>query len=508
METNCGDRMSLIANRPLTTRLCVVFLVTIGLVLIAFSAAFYGFASFFLHRQVGDQVASSVRSLSALVETSPEGVEWEPQGRTFDVGVSPLAGEPVWIVLDQDDFVVDQSDNLDVSEVATAIRATRAVLNEESTILRWQDRHWLFGEQWIRVLSGQESTESPADADEVFHRAICLRLALSLSPIHAMLRTTAITLAVLSALVWIGSFFAARFVCSRALQPLREMTSAARKMNADLLTVRLPRIRTHDEIGELTTAFNALLDRLEDSFERQQRFTGDASHQLRTPLTAILGQLDVALRRDRSGDEYKQTLRVVHDRASHLAKIVEALLFLARADAESDLPDRQPIDARSFLTTWMTTFAEHERFADLQFDAGRDSAVMILGHETLLSELLTILVDNAFKFSEPGTSVIVQLSADSESAIVQICDYGHGIADSDLQSLGTPFFRADSARQKGIPGVGLGLSIAIRIALILGGTLQFSSEEKTRTTASVRLPLLSADWRVIQGPGSPDGVAL
>lgn len=106
------------------------------------------------------------------------------------------------------------------------------------------------------------------------------------------------------------------------------MTVATQQINADRLAERLPTPATGDELAELTSAFNALLDRLQESFLRQQRFTGDASHQLRTPLTAILGQIEVTLRRDRSAEEYHRVLSLVHGRATHLKHIVDALLFL------------------------------------------------------------------------------------------------------------------------------------------------------------------------------------
>src|SRR5438067_10947151 len=110
------------------------------------------------------------------------------------------------------------------------------------------------------------------------------------------------------------------------------MAGAAREMAVDDLGRRLPMAATGDELGDLSRAFNNLLDRLQESFARQKRFTGDASHQLRTPLTAIRGHIEVALRRERSAGEYRAVLSTVEQKAGHLQRIVESLLFLARAD--------------------------------------------------------------------------------------------------------------------------------------------------------------------------------
>lgn len=496
MERNSGDRMSLIASQPLTNRLCVFFLAMIALVLVAFSTAFYGFASIFLHRQLEEKVTSSLQALAAAVETSPQGVEWEPHSRPLSVGVSPPTGDAVWVVLDQDARLIDESANLDLSEVAAAITVKQPRSAVDQLPRRWHDDNWLVAEEWIRnnpSLANSSEASIGLDDDEVFHDAICLRVAVSMSPVQAVMRTMATTLIVLSVTVWTGSLLASRSVCSRALQPLREMTNTAQNMSGENLTARLPNIQTQDEMADLTRAFNALLDRVQDSFLRQQRFTGDASHQMRTPLTAILGQIEVTLRRERSPDEYSRALEVVHGRATHLKHIVESLLFLARADADSELPNRQAVDVKYLVSEWVSAFAEHERASDLKFECRLRESVMVFGHTILLNELWTILIDNAFKFSQQGTEVRIQLEADADAAVLSIRDQGHGISAADLPLVGTPFFRAEAAKQRGIHGIGLGLSIAFRLAQTLNVTLDVSSENENGTTVFVRMPLLSAD---------------
>src|SRR5439155_4762880 len=135
--------------------------------------------------------------------------------------------------------------------------------------------------------------------------------------------------------IWLLALFLGRAMSRRALRPLSSMACSARAMDASDRGQRLPSATAGDELEDLARAFNGLLNRLQEAFERQRRFTGDASHQLRTPLTAMLGQIDVALRRDRQADDYRRTLDLVHGQASHLRKIVEALLFLTRADLDA-----------------------------------------------------------------------------------------------------------------------------------------------------------------------------
>ena len=124
-------------------------------------------------------------------------------------------------------------------------------------------------------------------------------------------------------------------------------------MGAEEWDRRLPVPRTDDELQDLGDAFNGLIARLQEAFERQRRFTGDASHQLRTPLAVMLGQIEVSLRRDRSAEDYRRVLSLVHDQAAHLGQMVEMLLFLARADAEAELPGLESID----LAAWVDAHA-------------------------------------------------------------------------------------------------------------------------------------------------------
>ena len=141
-------------------------------------------------------------------------------------------------------------------------------------------------------------------------------------------------------------------------------------MSAADLDRRLPLAGTGDELDDLSRAFNGLLDRVGESFERQRRFTGDASHQLRTPLTAMLGQAEVALRHDRDPAEYRRVLESVRGQAQHLRRIVEALLFLARADAEARRPELERIDLAAWAAEHLTTWAGHERAAARQAHEG------------------------------------------------------------------------------------------------------------------------------------------
>jgi signal transduction histidine kinase len=270
------------------------------------------------------------------------------------------------------------------------------------------------------------------------------------------------------------------------------MASAAREMTVDNLGQRLPVPATDDELADLSRAFNNLLDRLQESFQRQKRFTGDASHQLRTPLAAVLGQIEVALRRERPAEEYRRVLTVVQEMADHLRHIVESLLYLARADSEARLPERERVDLGDWLSAHLRSWSEQPRASDIRHEVDGPGPYSVDVQPFLLGELVNILVDNACKFSPPGTPIRIRLSRLADEVCVQVQDDGPGISDADLRHVFTPFFRAQDARLRGVEGTGLGLSIAKRLAEAFSGTLTVATQPGKGSCFTLRLPASAA----------------
>jgi signal transduction histidine kinase len=251
------------------------------------------------------------------------------------------------------------------------------------------------------------------------------------------------------------------------------MAGAARAMGAADLADRLPVPATVDELSDLGQAFNGLLDRLAEAFERERRFAGEASHQLRTPLAGVIGQVEVALRRERPAEEYRRVLEAVRDQAGRLRRVVEALLFLARSEAEAALPGLELADLAAWVPDRLRIWADHPRAGDLRFESP-GGPVQAAVHQDLFGELLDALLDNALKYSPPGTRVTVRVGYDG-GPWVEVEDRGSGIAADELPNLFRPFFRSDAARRLGVPGSGLGLAVAARVAAALGGSIEVDS---------------------------------
>ena len=189
------------------------------------------------------------------------------------------------------------------------------------------------------------------------------------------------------------------WLAGRALQPVDGVTRLAREIGATNLSRRLPSPRTDDEFGRLVNTFNQMIARLEGSFESKSRFTADASHELRTPLTIMRGSIDVALGRDRTSEEYRRVLAAILEEVERMTRIVEDLLFLARADAGNLELQREPLKLGELAAEVVEAMAPlaHAQNVTLSFDLV--DSVELSGDERWLRQMLYNLVDNAIKYS-------------------------------------------------------------------------------------------------------------
>jgi two-component system OmpR family sensor kinase len=480
----------------LTARLTSFFLGVLACVLVGFSVGLYCLASNYLHNQAAERLDSALHTLAAAADVGPEGVEWEPGSRSLSLGQDASADEVRWLVRDVRGQEVDRSRNLSPSEADGFLQSAAASsANDPDCSVGFPD-----GEPWrlrqTGISAGAEhavkesaATQLPAPpprapassaaaddksaepAGKLFPE-LTLTVGVSLAPIKATLRNLALALGGLSIGLWSVAAISGRGLCRRALVPVTRMAEAARRMKADDWQTRLPSPGTGDELQDLAGAFNGLLTRLEESFERQRRFTGDASHQLRTPVAGMLGQVEVALLRERSPEEYRRVLEAVRSQAVRLRQIVETQLFLARADAESLEPQLETLDFAEWLPAHLESWQEHPRRSDLRFQSTNGKETEIQTHPQLLAQLLDNLLDNAAKYSPPGKPITISLRTDESEVECSVEDAGCGIAAADLPHIFEPFYRSSQARQSGIAGAGLGLAVAQRISTALGGTLR------------------------------------
>ncbi|QEH33366.1 Sensor kinase CusS [Aquisphaera giovannonii] len=473
----------------LATRISAFFLVLLGLVLAGFSCTLYALARTYLVRQLDDRLQRGLDTLEAAVDIEPGGLEWEPTDRRIALGVDSGISAVRWSIRDGGGSRVDLSANAMASDfprdwAPASWSAPRSEATRFGDAPGWR----MAGRKLVLADLLRQGRGHPDDEPgyEVQYPELVLVAGLSPAPVEAALNRLGLALVTLSAGVWVAAAAAGHVLARRALAPVRRMARVATAMTAADLGRRLPTPGTADELDEVGDAFNGLLERLSGAFDDQRRFAGAASHQLRTPLAALLGQVQVARRRDRSPEEYRRVLDRVLDEGGRLRGIVESLLFLA--DPEDVPVEMGTLDLARWLPEHLACWEDHTRRKDLRVEVREGGGLAARVNPHLLGQLLDNLLENAFKYSPPGSPVAVRCWSEPGVVVLGVEDRGPGLSPAELARVFDPFYRTDQARREGRPGVGLGLPVARRIAAALGGSLAATSGPGPGCLFTLRLP--------------------
>jgi heavy metal sensor kinase len=268
----------------------------------------------------------------------------------------------------------------------------------------------------------------------------------------------------------------AYLISGRALAPLDRLATAAQAIDVANLGHRLDVPRSQDELQRLAITFNGMLDRLESGVANIARFTSEASHELRTPVSLVRTTSELALRRERSVDEYRRALGEIRAESERMSDLVDDLLTMARSDAGVEAAPESLVDlgraSAEFVDAWRPTLGA--RSADVIFEAATDG-VPIHAETRQVRRLLSILCENAIKYTPDGGRVFVRVERDDQRARLVVEDEGIGVSADDRPRVFERFFRGAAARAGSAGGSGLGLSIADVIARRLGGTISLES---------------------------------
>lgn len=489
----------------LSARFSLLFLSALAVILVGFSTALAFAARRVFDRQVHDRLVSTLDVLASAAEVDSDGVEWEPRERVLPVGLDPGPDQVRWMVFDPLGRPLDHSRNLD-RQTAALWSPPPGSSSLPSILTDSRGLPWRTAQRQVGLQARSPASQHLADDDLSphlhVHPALTLTAYAPLAPSQEALATLHRSLLLGGLGFWFAAALLCRGITRQALAPLARMAQSAHSLDASDPGWSLETSGTADELEDLGRAFNDLLDRLHLAYERQRRFSADASHQLRTPLTVLIGQIEVALRRQRSADEYQRVLQSALGRAHQLHRIVEALLFLNRAERDSPLPETQPLNLALWAAEHLASHPSETPGSNIILQNLDPSGPLILGQPALLDQLLSNLLENAEKHGTPGAPILVQTLRDGASAILAVENQGPSIPDDDLTRVFHPFYRSALARQQGIPGVGLGLAIVERIARALGGSACLARPSAPGCRVEVRLPRLSADQETANLPAS------
>jgi len=271
------------------------------------------------------------------------------------------------------------------------------------------------------------------------------------------------------------------------LRPLNSFIKTVRHISADRLSARVEAPATKDEMRLLADTFNDMLGKLEQAFAMQKQIVQDVSHELRTPLTILKGEIEVALKKVRSRDEYQSTLTSSLEEIDRINRMVENLLFLARFDSRQFVFELKEILLTPFLEVIINDVRVLADQKDIELKSELRADVFVRADRGNLKRAMINVLDNAVKYTPAQGTVVVSLTKQNDRAIIRVSDTGGGIEAARLPFVFDRFYRADTARASA--GFGLGLSIAKAIVEAHRGSIEVTSVIGHGSVFTVSLPL-------------------
>ena len=463
------------------TRLTFWYTTLLFVSLLAFGAIFsYSLLKIFIYRT--DNQIISIADMMVHTVLNPSGKLFIP--KDFDIMLERFfgvrtAGSYIQ-VLDPHGGILAKSSNMEGFTITVPAPTYRAAFDGATTYeviekvgkypMRVVTKPILHGGRLVAIVQVGTSLEG---MDEVFN-----------SLLYILIPGIIASVVVAGAVGW--------FLARKALKPVIEMTETARKITAENLDERIRADVPQDELGRLAATMNEMIERLEKSFTQIRQFTGDASHELKTPLTILKGEIEMALRSKDDVKYMKEVLSSSIEEIDRMNYIVKSLLDLARIDVEKGALAKEPVRLDKAVTE------RFEHLKKLAFDNGvwldilENRPVTVLGDQVRLSQLVYNLIDNAIKYTPRGGRVELSLAEKGQTAVFRVKDTGVGISAEDLPFIFDRFYRADKARTRDVGGAGLGLSICREIAEAHGGSIKAQSAPGAGSIFTASLPLASS----------------
>lgn len=318
------------------------------------------------------------------------------------------------------------------------------------------------------------------------HERHILQVAAPLSARDRTMRTAGLFLLGIVVLVSVGSFLGSWWLAGKTVRPVHEIIAQTERISGGRPGERISAYAETREFESLVQVLNMMLGRIDDAFEAQRRFTADASHELRSPLTALRGELELALRRERDPDEYRRVIDSSLEEAVRLSRLTEDLLALARSDAGVMTLRLEEVDLGERLRVAVDRLQARIEDKELRVSVDVPAEATGLYDAKLVDQLVWNLLDNAVKFSTPGGAIEASIVSSGEEFVLTVADTGPGIPEEAIRHIFDRFSRVDDAHAA--EGTGLGLSIVQAIAETHGGSVTATNGDTGGARFQVRLP--------------------
>lgn len=459
---------------PISTRLALWYGLTLLILLSLFALFSYVYFRTTLHRDFERHLDHEKRELLPFVRTAGDSISFAELSGLRSVAYQTDGVYGTYVrLLTTDGEVVYRSPNFAGHEqlgVRLPARPTEETLSRD-----WEN-------EAIRSVYAPISD----DEDRLHGWLEVTGFEWSIQQELANLRTSMLAGILLGVILAIGGGY---LLARRALQPVASLTDAAKEIHAMDLSKRLPtNFGVRDELTDLAETFNKMIERLEASFERERRFTDNAAHEILTPLSTIRNSAEIALRRERNAEKYKDVIRTVLTDAEEMTDTVRGLLQLARIDRLEQLP-RERVDLSEIVKQHLERVRDRAQTEGVEITHELERSVTVLADPGRLREVIENLIDNAVKYTSAGGEVRVAAHRRGGEAHLVVADTGIGFEAEEARHLFDRFYRADSPEVQARSGSGLGLAIVNAIVAAYGGSVSARSSGKGRgSTFEVRLP--------------------
>lgn len=483
-------------------KISFLYIAVLGLILVIYSAFLYLSLHYTLYDELDNELSTKATEIAGIISSYLDAIGYDRDTFSFVVkravcfeGEHPeqhkiLNLEELWLkkvdkldlkedyinILDYKGNSIVRSNNLREGPPLLSLKITPL----EDTVFK----DIKFEKRNLRVISLPFSYNAGG--------RYTIQVATSLKPVIHLLQVRLMHIIVSIPVILVISSLFSRLFTRKILAPVLDVTKAASNITHEDLSARVRAEHADEEMKYLVNAFNEMISRLDESFRYIAEFSSHVAHELKTPLAIIKGESEVALRKERSVQEYKDLIKINLDEVDRMLRIINDLLLLTRVDYKPEVFKFERLDLVEFL---------EEIYEQVKVLASRKNISVaisvpegqrhIKGDRLHLRRLFFNLLDNAIKFTPEKGQIGVSLEFKDKKAAVSISDTGIGIPEGDIPKIFNRFYRVEGSREQNIMhGVGLGLSISQSIAKIHQGDIKVDSELNKGTTFIVSLPLL------------------
>lgn len=315
---------------------------------------------------------------------------------------------------------------------------------------------------------------------------LVIQIATTKSTLNATLDTLLNILYIITPLIFFLTIIGTILILNKSFKPIENILNNLKQIQATSLSKRIPSSNSNDEIEELINEINNLLSRIETSFEKTKQFSSDASHELKTPLTIIRGELEVTLNKQRTKKEYEDTIKTSLDEIIRIQRTVENLLFLAKPNETYHNKETVYLDEISYES--IEELNSYAKKKNVVIKCEILELIEIDGFQDILKIAVKNILKNAIAFSFEHNQVLVKNYSNENFYIISIKDEGIGISKEEQEKIFEKFYRTDKSRQKDLGGTGLGMSICKKIMQMHNADISISSEDNLGTTVLLKFP--------------------